>query len=161
MWKSGGGYVLLRVGKAPLLWTLSHGRGWGCRGSVEIESASFNRPSGTNFAILLPNPALEALGYFHRSLRDLTLRSRASFRLPYPACGARKHTSKCRAPRTNAFGARALHQPQSGAGAYAAGLRELAANAIGLVVRDHLAGGYSFGGDWLGSFHLLYYLQGF
>jgi hypothetical protein len=48
--------------------TASHGRGWGCRGFAK--SKRFSRPSRTNFLIWLATPALEALGYFQRSLRD-------------------------------------------------------------------------------------------
>jgi hypothetical protein len=47
MWKTYGGCDLVGVGKDSLFGSVSHGRGWGCRGVGEIEVNRFSRPSGT------------------------------------------------------------------------------------------------------------------
>ena len=58
----------MRFGGSGHFWGVSHGRGWGCRVD-QVEVGRFSRPSGTEFVLCAAYPALEALGYFRRSLR--------------------------------------------------------------------------------------------
>ena len=46
--KTEGGCDLSGMGKDSLFGTVSHGRGWGCRGVAKIENKSFSRPPGTS-----------------------------------------------------------------------------------------------------------------
>ena len=123
--------------------TVSHGRGSGCRGVAEIENDCFTRPSGTKLANLSAAPALEALGYFHRSLQGLGCRVRGPLSRP------RLRLAKAiRSALTNAtdsapdecvrgYGfSSVLHQAQPRARAVATGLREFAATGGG---PDHVA----------------------
>jgi hypothetical protein len=52
--------------------TVCHGRGWGCRGFAKKLEQAVQSSLRDEFQAVCGVPALEALGYFHGSLRDRT-----------------------------------------------------------------------------------------